>query len=168
LRRDKAKSEKDALDHDKRIMNAIGEDLKLNRGSVAANLLSVEHELSNLSKDRVIVQPLFILKDDFWDLAINHMPKELNSDKLAKLREISFLTMHINEAIRSRNEYRLNGQMASNYHNYLRDLDQYLLGLLKRWSEEVLAYDGQKRSNNPEILQATENLRPDAQQPSNA
>jgi len=132
----------ESLERDRIMMNAIHEELLANKKSAEQNLAWLQHELEILSQDKVISQPLVLMKTGFWDLAKVNLSRELLvDDRLERLRNLGFLTEYVNEAIRSRENYRIHNEGMSNYRDRLQTTDELLVSNLQDLLERIAAYE---------------------------
>ena len=125
---DTRKMRRESRERDKTVINAIKEELLANRKSTAQNLIWLQREIVILSEEKTLTTPLCLMKTGFWDLAKVNLPKSLLvGDKLGRLRDLGFLTEYVNEAIRSRENYRIHNESMTNYTDRLRTADELLI-----------------------------------------
>ncbi len=81
----------ESLERDKRVMNAINEELLSNKRSLEQNRAMLQDELSALANNKSLLQPLSVMKTGFWDLAKVNLPKQfIFGDSLTLLRNLVF------------------------------------------------------------------------------
>lgn len=136
------KTRDESLERDRVVMNAITEELQSNKRNIEQNLLRLQQELSVLAENRSIVQPLFMMKTGFWDLAkINLRERLLVGDRLTRLRNLAFLAEQVNSEIVSRENYRIHNVAMSNYSTRMRIYDESLVRVLQALAREIAAYE---------------------------
>ena len=136
------KMRRESLERDKIVMNAIKEEVLANKQSIAQNLAWLQHEIAILAEDKTMTQPLVLMKTGFWDLAKVNLPKDLLvGNRLARLRDLGFLTEYVNESIRSRENYRIHNEAMNNYKDRLHTADELLIKNLQNLAGELDVYE---------------------------
>ena len=148
---DMRKTRGESLKRDRVVMSAITEESQSNKRSIEQNLLRLQQELAVLAEDKSIVQPLFMMKTGFWDLAkINLREILLVGDRLAQLRNLAFLAEQVNSEVRSRENYRIHNTAMSNYSTRMRIYDESLVRVLQALALEIAAYEEDERKRAAE------------------
>lgn len=138
------KARRETFERDSNVIKAIDEELLSNKKALQQNLEKLEREFIFLGEDKVLVQPLFLLKTGFWDLAKLNLPKKLlRGNRLVRLRNITFLAEQVNEEIRSREGYRIHNGAMSNYIKRMRIYDESLVGILQDLSAEMRSFESE-------------------------
>ena len=148
---DMRKTRGESLKRDRVVMSAITEESQSNKRSIEQNLLRLQQELAVLAEDKSIVQPLFMMKTGFWDLAKINLPEKLLvGDRLARLRNLAFLAEQVNSEVRSRENYRIHNSAMTNYSTRMRIYDESLVKVLLALTQEIAAYEEGERKRTAE------------------
>lgn len=128
------KYRRDVSERDKSILKVVQHDLEENRQLATENKAMLKQELEVLDKRKELVPPLLLMKTGFWDLLKANLPKKLikNTDLLERIQALSLLASHINEEIRSRQNYKNASSMMSNYNETIKIHDGILISDLDR------------------------------------
>jgi hypothetical protein len=128
------KYRRDVSERDKSILKVVQHDLEENRHLATENRAMLKQELEILDKRKELVPPLLLMKTGLWDLLKANLPKKLvkNTDLLERIQALSLLASHINEEIRSRQNYKNASSMMSNYNETIKIHDGILISDLDR------------------------------------
>jgi len=133
------KYRRDIDQRDRAIINYVKHDLEENRNLATENKSMLMNELEIIDQGKELVRPLLLMKTGFWDLLKANLPKKIinNSDLLENIQGLSLLGGHINEEIRSRQNYKNASSSMSNYNSTIKihdellvsDIDQLIMSL---------------------------------------
>jgi hypothetical protein len=138
------KAKRESIEKDKAVIKAINEELLSNKKCLEQNLERLQTELDILNKGKNIVQPLFILKTGFWELAKVQFPRTLlRGNRLVSLRSIVFYAEQANEEIRSRENYRIHNEAMSNFHHRMHLYDESIGGVLRLLAAEMAVFENE-------------------------
>jgi hypothetical protein len=128
------KYRRDVSERDRQILKVVQHDLEENRQLVTENKSMLQQELKIIDQKKELVPPLLLLKTGFWDLLKANLPKRLvkNTELLERLQALSLLANHINEEIRSRQNYKNASSAMSNYNSTIKIHDEILVSDLDR------------------------------------
>jgi len=103
-------------------------ELVANTPVVEKNQKDVAEELNRLKKGEWLLNPLEPLESGFWNLAKLNLPKsmDVNDGSLGDLQRVARLTFKVNEAIRSREAFRVTNQESPTFNIKLEGYDQFL------------------------------------------
>jgi hypothetical protein len=118
---------------EKAILFAVSSDIYENIEVLKNNQSILEEELEILNKNKMIVNPLDLLRSGFWDLLKINLPftHVRNQKLLLKIIEVAQLTNSVNETIRSRENYRIHNQAMTDYTFRMKSYDEILLKDIK-------------------------------------
>lgn len=129
---DSYKSIRDSKEREGRVLLAIKEDLSSNIAIIGNNLDLISKELEYINRGTSLVNPLVLLKTGFWELTKIYLPKILlKGSMLSKIRDIVRNSEYVNEAIRSRENLRINNMVLSNLGNQLKKYDEIIIREMK-------------------------------------
>ena len=111
------------------LLRGVKQDIGDNAVICARNQQILQQELEVLGERKAVVVPLSPLKSGMWDVLKLRLPasSEAELKLLQQIRDYTSLLDQINEAIRSRENYRLGNEAMSNFHERLRLYDEALL-----------------------------------------
>lgn len=128
----RSKSEDDS------IFEAFREELIGNLEMLSANSVELEEEIAEIGTERLApLSPLYI---PTWDILKTHVPKQLaDKEVFRKLALTMHLMLVINEHVRSREAFKINGISTNGYANTLAQRDNNILILNARLLKRILA-----------------------------
>ncbi|MFH1169169.1 MAG: hypothetical protein V1691_00605 [Chloroflexota bacterium] len=112
------------------LLNIVQYELSENINILDNDKAILEQELQVLDEHKSVVPPLIPLQSGFWDLLKVNLsfPKKIrNLDSSIKLMRIAQIIKWINEAIQSRQDYRIHSEAMSNYNSRMKIYDEILL-----------------------------------------
>ena len=138
------KYRRDTNQREKSIIDITRHEIEENRQASVENISLLDGELEILDKKKEIVRPLLLLKTGFWDLLKGNIPKQFltNVKLIEKIQSLSLLASHINEQVRSRQNYKNSNSAMSDYNSSVKIQDKMILADLKRFNnnaDDVLA-----------------------------
>ena len=133
------KFRRDTNQRDESITKIVLHEMEENKTSSIENIKLIEEELSILDKGKEIIRPLLLMKPGFWDILKGSTPKKLikNTELIENIQSISLLAGHINEQIRSRQNYKNVATAMTNYTRSVKAQDNIILADLKRFNENI-------------------------------
>lgn len=133
------KYDRDTKQRDDSIMKIVRHEIEENRQLSVENINLIEEELSIIDSSREIVRPLLLMKSGFWDILKGSIPKKLinNLELIENIQSISLLADHINEQIRSRQNYKNASSSMSSYNSSVKIQDKMMLADLKRFNKNI-------------------------------
>lgn len=133
------KYRRDTSQRDESITKIALHEIEENRQASIENIKLIEEELSILDKGKEIVRPLLLMKSGFWDILKGSIPKKLieNIELIESIQSISLLANHINEQIRSRQNYKNAASAMTNYNSSVKIQDNMILADLKRFNKDI-------------------------------
>lgn len=138
------KYRRDVSERDKQILKVVQHDLEENRHLIIENRSMLDQELKIIDQRKELVRPLLLLKTGFWDLLKANLPRRLvkNIELLERIQALSLIANHINEGIRSRQNYKNASSAMTNYNSTIRIYGEILVSDLNRIAkglDDVLA-----------------------------
>jgi hypothetical protein len=122
---------------DESVFEAFKEELINNLEMLSANSVELEEELDAIDVERL--SPLSQLYMPTWDILKTHVPKQLaNKDIFRNLALTMQLMLNINEHVRSREAFKINGISTNGYANTLAQRDNNILILNARLLKRIL------------------------------
>lgn len=103
------KYHRDTSQRDNSIIKIVHHELEENRQAALENIKLIEEELTILDNKKEIVRPLLLMKPGFWGVLKGIIPKKLikNIELIENIQSVSLLASHINEQIRSSQNYKM-------------------------------------------------------------
>ncbi|MCL0091939.1 hypothetical protein M1N59_01600 [Dehalococcoidales bacterium] len=132
------KSKRQSKQKAKTIWSAVQLDLMDNRLIIQSNITLLEGELKHIDQRKIVGDALVPLRTGFEELLKVNLPfRELKIELHIPLNMIAIaqLAREINEAIRSRESYRIHNQAMPNYFSILKFLDERLIQSHKKLLE---------------------------------
>lgn len=127
------KSRGETEERENKVLLAVKEDLESNLRILNDNFDLIRQELEIIESNRSVINPLVPLKTGFWDLVKIHLPKRLmKGDLLIKIRDVVKYTEQINEAIQSRENFRIHNRALTSFGVQLKSYDQILVDNIKK------------------------------------
>lgn len=122
---------------DKSIFEAFKEELISNLEMLSANSVELEEEVADMDAERLApLSPLYI---PTWDILKTHLPKQLaDKEVFRKLALTMHLMLVINEHVRSREAFKINGISTNGYNATLKERDNNILILNARLLKRIL------------------------------
>lgn len=127
---DTVKYYRDRISKDNAVLFASRQEMEGNIEVLRENKKILEEELEIIQKEKkMLVVPLSPLNSFAWEVVAINLPKKLIKDVvlLKKVRDSAQSVVHINEIIRSRENYRTNSTGMSNYMDRIKSYNQLLL-----------------------------------------
>lgn len=122
---------------DESVFEAFKEELISNLEMLSANSVELEEELAEINVERLV--PLSPLYMPTWAILKTHVPKQLADKEI--FRKLA-LTMHlmlvINEHVRAREAFKINGISTNGYNETLAQRDNNILILNARLLKRIL------------------------------
>jgi len=131
------KYRRDTLSRESAILKGLVHELTENRELSTENIKIIRDEMEVLSKKQTLIVPLLYLKSGFWDYLKFNIPNRIYSETgmLEKLKDISLLAEHINESIRSRQNYKDTSGAMTNFSGSIKVKNEVIESNLKRLNE---------------------------------
>ena len=129
------KYRRDIAQRDESVVRVVRHDLEENRQLATENKSMLVQELEGIDKKKgLLVRPLLLMKTGFWDLLKANLPKPFvrNGELLEGIQSLSLLCAHINEEIRSRQNYKNASSAMMNYQEVIKIHDNILISDIDR------------------------------------
>ena len=136
---DSHKYRRDIVSREEALIKGLTHELSENRDLSTENIGIIEQEMEVLKERKNLIRPLLFLKSGFWDYLKFNIPKKLINDTnlLEKLKNLSLLAEHVNETIRSRQNYKDSSGAMSNFSDSIKVKNEVIDSDLKRFSKDI-------------------------------
>jgi len=136
---DAYKYRRDTLRRENSMIKGLIHELYENRELSTENRNIIKEDLEALENKKTLIRPLLLLKSGFWDYLKFNIPNRLldNMELLEKLKDISLLAEHVNETIRSRQNYKDTSSAMGDFGESIRMKDNVINSDLGRFNEGV-------------------------------
>ena len=133
------KYRRDILSRENSTIKGLRHELHENHELAIENKDIIKNDLESLKNKKTLIRPLLILKSGFWDYLKFNIPKKLldNTDLLDKLKNISLLAEHINEIIRSRQNYKDTSSAMLDFGETIKTKDLIIDSDLSRFNKYI-------------------------------
>jgi len=133
------KYRRDVISRESSLIKGLIHELYENRELATENKDIIKGDLESLKTQKTLLRPLLILKSGFWDYLKFNIPNKLlkNTDLLEKLKNISLLAEHINETIRSRQNYKDTSSAMIKFGETIKTKDNIIDSDLTRFNKSI-------------------------------
>lgn len=137
---DAYKYRRDILIKEDSIIKGLIHELSENRQLATENRDIIKQETEVIIQKRAtLTRPLLILKSGFWDYLKFNIPQKLskNQELITDLKNLSFLADHINETIRSRQNYKDTSGAMTNFTTLIQNKNSVIDADLDRFNRGI-------------------------------